>query len=227
MASGRDTLSSSFDIRGALSAGKKQKAAAAGSNREKAGNELARFLEKPGLTREHAASAARAGTVVLRVEWLELFLAGGHYVPVATEIALSELWGVARKTVENWVGEAWRRLASMHAPERSEEIRAEMLARIRVVGDAALNRRREVVNMQGAVVSVSDPDCRTALQAVVEMATLMNIREQRWRGKVDLVALSDAQILEQLAQHGFKLDRNDPLVLTDGEEVEKKECGSE
>lgn len=177
----------------------------------------------PGLPREHALVAQRCNTALLRVEWLELFLAGGHWVPVATEVALSQLWGVARSTISNWAGEAWRRLASMHAPERSEEIRAEMLARIRVIGDAALHRTKEVVTVKGDVVPVSDPDCRTALQAVVEMATLMNIREQRWRGKVELSAMSEDEILKQLAAQGFVVEKREPALLTDGEEVEKKE----
>jgi hypothetical protein len=165
--------------------------------------------------------AKRCGSALMRVEWLELYLAGGHFVPVATEVALSQLWGVARSTVSNWAGEAWRRLASMHSPERSEEIRAEMLARIRVVGDAALHRTKEVVSVKGDVVSVSDPDCRTALQAIVEMSTLMNIREQRWRGKIDVSTMSEEDILAQLEKHGYSIAKRSSDLLTEGEE--KKE----
>jgi hypothetical protein len=129
---------------------------------------------------------------------------------------------VARGTVGNWAGQAWQRLATMHSPERSEEVRAEMLARIRVIGDAALNRKREALTMAGDVVALSDPDCRTALQAVVEMATLMNIREQRWRGKVELSALSEEEILQQLAAQGYVVEKKQPALLSEGEPVEEK-----
>lgn len=194
---------------------------AAGSHRENAGKLLA-AAEHPGLARSDALQAAAAGTVMLKLEFLERLCASGRWIPVETEYALSQIWGVARATVSNWVGEAWRRLATMHSPERSEEIRAEFLARIRVVGDAALNRKREALTMEGEVVALADPDCRTALQAVVEMATLVGIREQRWRGKVDVSAMSEEAILEQLEKQGYSVAKRSAAVLTEGEEVEKK-----
>jgi hypothetical protein len=68
--------------------------------------------------------------VVLRVEFLERILPAGASTPTL-ELELADLWGVTRGVVGDYAGEAWRRIASYHSPERSEQIRAEYLARIR------------------------------------------------------------------------------------------------
>lgn len=199
-----------------------KRAASKGSPREAAERRLSTVPDSASLAREDADEAARCSTTVLRVEWLERYLARGKYQPTVTDFALARLWGITRDSVGNVVGEAWRRLASQHSPERSEEVRAEFIARIRSIGDAALNRKREALTMEGEVVALADPDCRTALQAVVEMATLVGIREQRWRGKVDVSAMSEEAILEQLEKQGYSVAKRSAAVLTEGEEVEKK-----
>lgn len=177
------------------------------------------LTDEPGqLTREELETAAECMTVTQRVEWLELFLSSGRYRPRRTEHELAQVWGVASQTVRNMSAEAGRRLASDHSPERHEEIRARLVARIYAIGDAALNRRKEVLNMAGEPVAVLDPDCRTALQSVVEAATLLNIREERWRGRVDVTALTEEQILEQLAAVGYVVKKEEkPALLAEGE----------
>lgn len=182
--------------------------------------------EGTGLTREELESASECTSVVLRVEWLELFLSTGRYRGRLTDVELAPIWGVSLSSLGNYVAEASRRLATGHAPERAEEIRARLLARIDRLGEAALNRRKEVVTMGGDVVSVADPDCRTALQAVVEFATLTNIREQRWRAQVDLTKMSEGDIMAELEKHGFKIERTRAPMLAQGETVSDGEATS-
>ena len=179
--------------------------------------------DTPTLTREELETAARCANVVQRIEWLEFdMLPTGRYHPRML-VQLGEAWGIRPASAAEHVAEAWRRIATGHAPERAEEIRARLLARIDRIGEESLNRTKQVVTMSGEVVDVRDPDCRTALQAVVEFATLTNVREQRWRHQVDLTKMDESEILEQLKAQGYSVERRQPVLLTDGEEVEKKE----
>jgi len=191
-------------------------------NQEQASGVLAVLPELTGLAPIDVQRARAACTVVLRVEFLERILPLGVWGP-RLQLDLSELWGVTPGVVGDYAGESWRRIASYHSPHRSEEIRAEFLARIRFIGEDALKRTKEICNVHGDVVTVRDPDHRTALASVVEMATLTNIRETRWRGKVDLASLSEEDILKQLEQAGYSVAKRASDVPALGEEVEKKE----
>lgn len=192
-------------------------------------SEHRRNRDYPGLTRAQVSTARACQSATSRLEWLIDAIAEGSYEHRVTDRSLAEVWGLSRRTVENMLGEAWKFLAINHGPERSEEVRAKLIARVEQIGRQAASRRKEICNVQGDVVSVADPDYRTALAACQEVATLLQVREERHRVSVDPTRLTDGEILEQLKAAGYVVQVPEPprlagfestcVVLTEGEET--------
>lgn len=117
----------------------------------------------------------------------------------------AEREGVKLATVRSWSSEA--ALVLRQCRGDPEDIRDEIINGIRRVGEAALARKREAVTQKGEVFELSDPDCRTALQALVEIAILSGVREERTHQRVDVTAMSEAEIMKQLEEQGYVVRR--------------------
>ena len=198
---------------------------------------MSRALQAPSTLSEQRIrqaleiSPTRAVSSDLRVELVWDMMREGEYVRGRTDKELAKLWEIGVDAVHQYTAVASKLLRMQFAPERNEETKAMLLNRILKLGDAALNRTEEVVDVKGNVHEVRRPDMRTALAAVVEFAQLLGIRTNKHEVRVSAADLSDAELherlavivgenpalQEKLAGMGFKRE-----VQTTGEAVEEK-----
>lgn len=184
-------------------------------------------LPEPWATRAKAISPARHEGADPRVELVLDMMAHGIWQPkLARELA--QVWSIGVDAVQQYSSAASRVLRLQFAPERNEEIRGVVLARLWTLGNEARDRTEEVVDAKGEVHTVRRPDMRTALAAVIGFAEVMGIKTNKHEVRVSPTELSDAelhqklaelvgenpQVQEKLAAMGFRKE-----VVTQGEEV--------
>ncbi len=194
-------------------------------------------IQMPSTLSEHRVrqaleiTPARALYSDLRVEFVWDMMREGEYVRGKTDKELAQLWGIGVDAVHQYTAVASKLLRLQFAPERNEETRAILLNRIQRIGEAAMNRVEEVVDIKGEVRQVLRPDMRTALASVVEFAQLLGIRTTKHEHKITTADLSDAELAaklaaivgenpavqEKLSAMGFRRE-----VQTTGETVEEK-----
>ncbi len=187
------------------------------------------------LDRVHAVSPARVEAADLRVELVLDLMAHGHW-RAHTHRELASLWGIGPEAVRAYSTAASKVLKLQFSPERNEEIRSVVLARLWTLGDEARNRTEEVVDVKGEVHEVRRPDMRTALASVVAFAEVMGIKTNKHEHRVSVTDLSDTELQERLAaiagsdpgvqaalaKAGFKRE-----VETTGAEVTEADSGKE
>jgi hypothetical protein len=160
--------------------------------------------------RRAEASAIPRSDVARRVDLIAELMSTLEYVPGETDRELAALWGLEASSLRHQTAEASRRIRACFTVENADLLRAQLLRRMLEIGEAAAARTKEVVDSEGNVHSVRDPDMRTALQAVVEVGTFMGLRTERHEHSFDLGKLSDAELKAQL---GESLIDNPELLL--------------
>ncbi len=155
-------------------------------------------LGEPWLSRAHEASPARVEAADLRVELVLDMMAHGVWQPkMARELA--RVWGLAVDSVQQYSAAASKILRFQFSPERNEEIRSVVLARVWTLGNQALERTEEALDVKGEVHTLRKPDMRTALTAVVNFAEVMGIKTNKHEHRVTTADLSDAELNERIA----------------------------
>lgn len=150
--------------------------------------------------RQTQALAVPRADVARRVEFIAELMAQLEYVPGQTDRELAMLWGLEASSLCHHTAEASRRIRACFSSENADLLRAQLLRRMLEVGDAAANRTKEVIDSQGNVHTVRDPDLRTALQACVEVGGFMGLRTEKHEHSFDLSQASDAELWGQLEQ---------------------------
>lgn len=164
--------------------------------------------------------AREAVDVEQRVELICDWMARGRYEKGKTHRELAGVWGCDVRTVKNYAAEARRMLARELLSRSRDELLAELLVRVSFIGQDALERREEVALQSGAVVEVKRPDHRTALRAAEATGELLGLKVQRHHHTHSAAELTTEQIVQQLEQHGVRVQMP-ALTETTGETVEE------
>lgn len=157
------------------------------------------------LTTDQEQELSRAVTVAERTELIFEWMARGYYLP-GSDRTLAALWQVDRATVRKYAAESCRRLMRELVGKSRDQLLTELLVRIQSIGQAALERTEETVTADGDVVEVRRPDMRTALRSAEAMGELLGLRVQRHHHTHGAEQLTEAQIIEQLRQHGVRVE---------------------
>lgn len=163
-------------------------------------------------------------SVEQRVSIICSWMARGLYQPGSAD-DLAPVWSVTPEAVRKYAAEARRMLARELTSKSRDELLAELLSRISFLGEEARNRTEEVALQSGQVVEVRRPDHRTALRAAEATGELLGLKVQRHQHTITAGELTTDQIVEQLQQHGVRVEL--PALEASGEEVPAEPAESE